>query len=113
MHLPRTSHPDGPGTFYRGHGIGRMFGMGPFGDHGLGRLAIVFLFFLLIAGVAWVISRLAAHGPTHHHNHGPVPPTTSGTGPIDVLRMRFAQGEIDEDEFTRRLRLLQGNHVSN
>jgi uncharacterized membrane protein len=75
------------------------------------------LFFLVLAGIAWVIARLIGHGPAHHHDHGPVShtpstPSTPGTGPVDVLRMRFAKGEIDEDEFSRRLRLLQGDQIT-
>jgi uncharacterized membrane protein len=110
-----TFHQGGPGGFMRDHGFGRMFGMGPHGGNGFGGLVVLILFFLVLAGIAWVIARLIGHGPSHHHDHGATPhtPLTPGTGPVDVLRMRFAKGEIDEDEFTRRLHLLEGDQVAN
>lgn len=111
MQIQRTFHSSG---FLHGHGFGRMLGMGPRGGNGFGGLVVLILFFLVLAGIAWVISRFISHGQSHRHSHGSFThsQSTPGSGPIDVLRMRFAKGEIDEDEFTRRLHLLQGDQVT-
>ncbi|MGH3516157.1 MAG: SHOCT domain-containing protein, partial [Haloechinothrix sp.] len=47
---------------------------------------------LSIAGIVWVVRR----GDSHQR------PNPSAESPEDVLKRRYAAGEIDEDEFLRR-----------
>ena len=55
------------------------------------------LWLLLIAGVFLRFRRWGGRGgPWHSH------------GATEVLRERFARGEIDVDEFNRRLKVLEG-----
>jgi putative membrane protein len=80
---------------------------------------------LLVMIVFWTLLVLALlavvrHWSHDHHLH-PHPyldhrdvthregPPSVGESPVDILKVRFAKGEIDEDEFARRLALLQGN----
>lgn len=66
-------------------------------------LAMLLFWGGLLALVTWVI-RGAERGPQ-------APDEPSGTvrePALDLLAQRFARGEIDEDEFTRRRAVLQG-----
>lgn len=50
-------------------------------------------------------------GPWHGMGHGRGPASVGGprteNSPVDLLGRRFAEGEIDEDEYWRRLSVLQ------
>lgn len=78
------------------------------------------LFFPLVwaavtAGVIVLLRRTVRRGrgrPWHGigKGYGPVPaggPRTEPHSPADLLSRRFAEGEIDEDEYWRRLSVLQ------
>ena len=69
------------------------------------------LFLLFIAALAYVVIRHFDHAQSHHHPHPHGVVTRAGTSTdsaaADVLKMRFAKGEIDEDEFTRRMNILK------
>jgi uncharacterized membrane protein len=67
------------------------------------------LFLLFIGVIAYLVIRHFDHAQTHHH-----PLATSATSSsnvdsaaADTLKMRFARGEIDEDEFARRMSILK------
>ncbi len=99
--------PIGPG---RGP-FGRIyFNGGPFGGFGIGRLIVMILFLLFVAGIAYLVIRHFDHAQSHHHPHPhvvtPVGASTDSAA-ADVLKLRFAKGEIDEDEFTRRMSILK------
>ena len=69
----------------------------------------MFVFLLLVGAIAYFIIRHFDHAQGHHHLHMA---TTAGSvsadsAAADLLKMRFAKGEIDEDEFTRRINLLK------
>ena len=69
----------------------------------------MFLFLLLIGAIAYLVIRHFDRAQMHHHAHV-FPATTSNSADnaaAEVLKMRFAKGEIDEDEFTRRMNLLK------
>lgn len=70
-----------------------MDGMGPW------MVGSMFLGLLLVAGFVGVIVYLAARA-----SGGP----RSSANASDVLRMRFAKGEIDRPEYEERLALLAG-----
>ena len=89
--------------------MGRVVFGGPDWGFGAGRLIIMILFLLFIGAIAYLVIRHFDRAQTLHHAH--VFPASS-TGSADnaaseVLKMRFAKGEIDEDEFTRRMNLLK------
>lgn len=73
------------------------------------------LFVIFVAAVVWiVVSSLDHRG--HHHGPGcevPGPGRPAHRGPDDdpmaILDRRFARGEIDEDEYLRRRKVLRGD----
>ncbi|POX36675.1 hypothetical protein C3486_32390 [Streptomyces sp. Ru73] len=84
-----------------------MFGYG-YGMNGWGYAALIvqFLFWaLLVAGVAFFI-RYLARGRRDVPEPPGVPPAHQS--PEQILAGRFARGEIDEEEYHRRLTALRG-----
>ncbi|MEU3200803.1 MULTISPECIES: SHOCT domain-containing protein [unclassified Streptomyces] len=76
-----------------------------FGDGGPGPWILFFplLWALVIGGGVALLRRTAWRG---HRGRGPVRPLVEHDSPIAVLGRRFASGEIDEDEYWRRLSVL-------
>ncbi len=74
------------------------YGMG----YGFGWIFMVLFWILLIVGIVaiikWAFS--SGHGPTHV-----LPPSPQRTA-HDILKERYARGEIDKDEFEERRRTL-------
>ncbi|MGV9567318.1 SHOCT domain-containing protein [Streptomyces sp. NPDC003480] len=75
---------------------------------------MVLFWALLIAGIIALVRYLTgAHHHHHHHQQQPGPrpsPGERGWGnqrAEDLLAERFARGEIDDDEYKRRLTLLR------
>ena len=58
---------------------------------------IAVIVFIVVLLVRWLGA--PGYGPTHH-----APPSKT---PLDILKERFARGEIDKDEFEERRRLLE------
>ena len=81
------------------------WGMGP--GNGFWMFVLMALFWVLIAAAVVYFVRHSNHAHAAHHSHGPI--AAPDGAPIDLLKMRFAKGEIDEEEFTKRLKLLQGD----
>jgi uncharacterized membrane protein len=67
------------------------------------------LFLIVVGAIAYFIIRHFDHAQTHHHTHVTTGVSTSNadSAAADTLKMRFAKGEIDEDEFTRRMSILK------
>lgn len=83
------------------YGAHMMWGGGWYGMF-LGPLFMVVLLVALIGGVALVARwftppRYDGHPPQH---------TSSGRTPLDILKERYARGEIDKQEFEERRRVL-------
>ncbi|MFI8089272.1 SHOCT domain-containing protein [Streptomyces sp. NPDC086080] len=76
-----------------------------FGDGGPGPwiLFLPLLWVLFIGGGIALLRRTAWHG---HRGRGPGRSAMEHESPIAVLGRRFASGEIDEDEYWRRLSVL-------
>jgi putative membrane protein len=88
-----TPDPDrywyGPGMMWGG-GYGMIFGP-------------IFMILVLVAVIATVVLIVRwAGGPWQ----SPVPHHPSGRAPLDILKERFARGEIDKTEFEERRRVL-------
>jgi putative membrane protein len=113
--MQRMFHIHGPGGPF-GPGGGRIGQMIFNGGGGLEIVRILFMFgfLLLLAVLAYFFIRHFDHNQQHQHNHVG---STSGSSSSDsaaseVLKMRFAKGEIDEDEFTRRMNLLRDHQTT-
>lgn len=71
---------------------------GPWMGHGIGMLFMVLFWALVIIGVVVVLRMLGVAG------QGPAPGSKRA---IDILKERYARGEIDRDEFEQRRRDLE------
>lgn len=80
-----------------GWGPGMMWSWGWYGMI-FGPLFMIFFFALAIAVVVLIVRWLAGPWPSHQ----PPPSRT----PLDILKERFARGEIDKEEFEERRRIL-------
>ncbi|MGD0854078.1 MAG: SHOCT domain-containing protein [Acidimicrobiales bacterium] len=111
--IQRVIHikPFGPfGPFGPGPVRGRSFFLGgPNWGFGISRLIIMILFLLFFGAIAYFVIRHFDHAQSHHHSHviNASSAVSADSAAADTLKMRFAKGEIDEDEFTRRMSLLK------
>lgn len=67
-------------------------------------LSMVLFSGLVVAGIV-ALARYAGRGG---QQGGPTPPAQTAQTAQQVLAERFARGEIDEDEYRRRLQILTG-----
>jgi putative membrane protein len=65
------------------------------------------LFWALIITVGVLLFRTLNSPDEHTHTHMPVAPT-----PEEILRERLARGEIDEEEYRRRLTTLHAGPLT-
>ncbi|WP_210241181.1 SHOCT domain-containing protein [Mesorhizobium sp. B3-2-1] len=81
----------GPGMMWWGGGWAMIFGP----------LFMILFFVVLVAAVLPLTRWLggAVVMPPHHH-------ALPGRSPVDILKERFARGEIDKNEFEERRRVL-------
>ncbi len=83
-----------------GYSTGLGFGMGGW----LGMLGGLLLIVGAVVLIVWVIGKMT--GQTSHPAQGQAPqPTTLDA--VEVLRQRFARGEITADEFTAAKQVLE------
>lgn len=83
------------------YGPQMMWGGGWYGMV-LGPLFMIVVLFAVIAGVAFVTRWLGMPWYGANPPHG----TPTGRAPLDILKERFARGEIDKDEYEERRRVL-------
>jgi putative membrane protein len=74
------------------------------GWHGMffGPLMMIIFLAIAVAVVVLIIRWLGGLG------HGSSSNAKSGDDPLDILKKRFARGEIDKDEYEERRRVLEG-----
>ncbi len=90
-----TAWAEQQGTPYYGP---HMWGGGPWMF--IGPLMMIFFIAAIVVVVVLVVRWLG--GP----RHGATPHLPPGRSPLDILRERFARGEIDKEEFEERRRVL-------
>jgi len=87
----------GPGMMWDGGwSMGWMF-LGPL----MMILFVAAIVVLVVVALRWLT------GGGQGGGHAAPPPAASGRAPLDILKERFARGEIDEEEFKRRRRILE------
>ncbi len=77
---------------------GQGYGMG--GMSGLGGIIMILFWGLIIVGIVMVIRYFTA-------GQGVGPSNRSGSDPLQILRERYARGEIDTQEFEERRKILE------
>jgi putative membrane protein len=89
---------------YDGWGMGGPGGMMGYGGYGMSWMGGIFMMVFWVAVIVgiiflirWLIvaSRTGSHGPTH-----------GGESALDILKKRYARGEIDKQEFEEKKREL-------
>lgn len=101
MTAPLLAQTADTGRRYYHHGREMMWGGGPWGGYGM-MFGPLFSLLVLIAIIALVIYLLRVFGfaPNLHHQHKPA------NSALDILKERYARGEIDSKEFDERKRML-------
>ena len=61
---------------------------------------------MMIAFIAAIVAVVVLLFRWLGESQGAAPPTPPGRNPLDILKERFAQGEIDKEEFEERRRVL-------
>ena len=97
----------GTGCWQSGFGMTGNYGS-PRGMHTFGGGNLMFLFWgVIIGGIALLVAGLARH----RHGGGTSQGTQAadrGESPLEILKRRYAGGEIDREEFERMRGLLIG-----
>ncbi len=70
-------------------------------------LGPVMMVLLLVVAVAVVLVLVRWLGPGHASGHHGAPNQAPSQSPMDILKERFARGEIDKEEYEERRRLLK------
>ena len=84
------------------HYGGHMWGNGMRGGGIFGPLLMIFYIALLVAVLVIVVRWLSGTSLGGH-----LPPSRAESNALDILKERFARGEIDRDEFDERRRALE------
>jgi len=84
------------------HYGGHMWGGGMWGGGIFGPLLMIFYIALLVGVIVIVVRWLSGTSLGGH-----LPPSRAESNALDILKERFARGEIDKDEFDERRRVLE------
>ena len=71
---------------------------GPWHGWFMGPFMMIFFLAVIVVVVVLLVRWLGGHGPGHSGPHH----ASSGRSPLDILKERFAKGEIDKAEFEER-----------
>lgn len=86
-----------------------MYWYGP-GINGWGyalmTVGMVLFWGLIITGIVLLVRAAQRSG------HRPEGPPLPSTAPEQILAQRYARGEIDEEEYQRRINTLRGGHLT-
>lgn len=98
----QSTAPDRGYGYY--HGPGMMWGSGPFGAFGMlfGAILFILVVIAIIAAVVYLMRSIGVAGTANTSMQR----GQSENRALDILRERFAKGEIDAKEFDERKRLL-------
>lgn len=86
---------------------------GPYGDHGwwvfFGGVLPLVLFIILIGLVVWAVLRVTGRGRPPVPASTRVPAASPPDEALHEVRLRYARGEMDRQEFVQRYRDLGGS----
>jgi putative membrane protein len=82
-----------------------------FGFFGIGMLLMVAFWVLVIGGGVWLVMTLVRGNQNAAASNQPYalmtpPATTSNSTPLDILKARYAKGEITQEQFEEMRRAL-------
>lgn len=87
-----------------------MMGFGA-GMLGLGALVMVGFWVLVIGGAVWLVMTLVRGNQStalSNQSQALLPPTAPSQSPLDILKTRYAQGEITKEQYEEMRRDLSG-----
>ena len=79
-----------------------------FGFFGIGMLLMVLFWVLIIGGGVWLVVTLVRGNQQQLTSRSLIPSAPAGQTPLDVLKTRYAKGEITKEQFEEIRRDLGG-----
>ncbi len=80
-----------------------MMGSGAFGISPIWGILMMLFWVLIIGGVAWLVVWLLQQG-----RPSPIGPVAAGSQALEILKERYARGEITREQFEQMRRDLEG-----
>jgi putative membrane protein len=82
-----------------GHGPGMMWGYGYGGSGWFGSVFMVFIWILIIAAIIALIKWLLGTSRNKHETYSHAPISSSSGRALDILKERYAKGEISKEQY--------------
>ncbi len=70
-----------------------------FGFLGIGMLLMVLFWCAVVVGGIWLVARLVHATPSGMGMGSPTSPSLGSQAPLDVLKARYARGEISKEQY--------------
>ncbi len=96
---PHASAGVGPWVMGRYGGYGNMMGGFGFGGMLFGGLLMLLFWVLIIGGAIWLVVTLVRGNQGASNSHSSASAPLGGQTLLDVLKMRYAKGEITKEQF--------------